>query len=83
MDMLNGVGGGGANPDRGVTEFGDSEDDEQAYSGSVTGTGHPQGKTAVCPVCHRTFYKRTNNQVYDRAECRRKAKNSGAYDRRD
>lgn len=83
MDMLNGVGGGGANPDRGVTEFGDSEDDEQAYSGSITGTGHPQGKTAVCPVCSRTFYKRTNNQVYDRAECRRKAKNSGAYDRRD
>ena len=66
-----------------MTEFGDSEDDEQAYSGSITGTGHPQGKTAVCPVCNRTFYKRTNNQVYDRAECRRKAKNSGAYDRRD
>lgn len=82
MDEMNGIGGGGgANPERGVTEFGDSEDDKEAYSGSITGTGHPQGKTAVCPVCKRTFLKRTNNQVFDRAECRRKAKNSGMYEK--
>ena len=84
MDAMNGItGGGSAGASNSTTEFGDSEDDEQAYSGSITGTGHPQGKTAVCPVCHRTFVKRTNNQVFDRAECRRKAKNSGAYDKRE
>lgn len=42
-------------------------------SGNLTGTGHPKNKTGVCPVCHRTFMKHSNNQVYDRAECRRKA----------
>ena len=84
LDAMNGVGGGSAGSAGGATvSYGDSTDDEQAYSGSITGTGHPQGKTAVCPVCHRTFMKRTNNQVYDRAECRRKAKNSGAYDKRE
>lgn len=84
LDDANGVdasGGGGGVSGGSVTSFGDSVDDKQAYSGSITGTGHPEGKTAVCPVCHRTFVKRTNNQVYDRTVCRNKAKNSGAYDK--
>lgn len=38
-----------------------------------SGTGHPKDKIGICPVCHRTFRKRTNNQVYDRDECRRRA----------
>lgn len=38
-----------------------------------TGTGHPKHETAECPICHRTFVKRVNNQVYDRPECREKA----------
>ena len=45
--------------------------------GNITGTGHPKNATAVCPVCKRTFQKRTNNQVYDRAECREKASHGG------
>ena len=45
--------------------------------GNITGSGHPKNSTGVCPVCKRTFQKRTNNQVYDRAECREKAHNRG------
>lgn len=43
------------------------------------GKGHPKDSTGVCPVCNRTFRKKTNNQIYDRAECREKAQrgNSG------
>ena len=37
------------------------------------GKGHPKNETAICPVCHRSFKKRTNNQIYDRVECRNKA----------
>lgn len=84
LDEMSQAGGNTGNADKSVTEYndtGDSVDDSQAYSGSITGTGHPQGKTAVCPVCSRTFIKRTNNQVYDRAVCRNKAKNGGAYNR--
>lgn len=85
LDAAAGISGSVGSAPSGTTEYSDddnSQDDTQAMSGSLTGTGHPQGKTAVCPVCHRTFFKRTNNQVYDRAECRRKAKASGAYDQR-
>lgn len=85
LDAAAGIGGSVGSAPSGTTEYSDddnSQDDTQAMSGSLTGTGHPQGKTAICPVCHRTFFKRTNNQVYDRAECRRKAKASGAYDQR-
>jgi len=39
---------------------------------TATGTGHPNASTGVCPVCGRSFKKKTNNQVYDRPECRRK-----------
>lgn len=46
--------------------------------GNITGSGHPSNSTGVCPVCKRTFQKRTNNQVYDRAECREKAHRKGA-----
>ena len=42
---------------------------------SASGTGHPRAATGICPVCGRTFKKRTNNQIYDRPECRRKGKN--------
>ena len=85
LDNMAGAGGSVGNATSGTTEYSDddeSQDESQAASGSLTGTGHPQGKTSVCPVCHRTFFKRTNNQVYDRAECRRKAKAGGAYDQR-
>ena len=85
LDNMAGAGGSVGNAHSGTTEYSDddeSQDESQAASGSLTGTGHPQGKTSVCPVCHRTFFKRTNNQVYDRAECRRKAKAGGAYDQR-
>ena len=44
--------------------------------GNITGSGHPRNSTGVCPVCKRTFQKRANNQVYDRPECREKARNS-------
>ena len=43
-------------------------------STTVEGTGHPKAATGVCPVCGRSFKKRTNNQVYDRPACRNKAR---------
>ena len=46
-----------------------------AGAATATGTGHPKDSTGICPVCGRTFKKKTNNQVYDRPECRRKGKN--------
>lgn len=45
--------------------------------GNISGTGHPKNATGVCPVCGRQFKKRTNNQVYDRPECREKAGKRG------
>lgn len=61
-----------------TTEYGnDSEEaDENAddiIDEGKTGTGHPKASYGVCPVCKRNFKKRVNNQIYDRAECRRKA----------
>lgn len=44
-------------------------------SANVSGTGHPKDSTGICPVCGRSFKKKTNNQIYDRPECRRKGKN--------
>lgn len=32
-----------------------------------------EGTIGVCPVCGKRFRKRTGNQVYDRADCRRQA----------
>lgn len=46
-----------------------------AGSAGESGTGHPKDSTGICPVCGRTFKKKTNNQIYDRPECRRKGKN--------
>ena len=67
LDALSGAGGS-------VSSTGDAVGVNSASnSASVTGTGHPNGKTGVCPVCKRTFVKNSNNQIYDRAECRRKA----------
>ena len=47
----------------------------ESGSATATGTGHPQAATGICPVCGRSFKKKTNNQIYDRPECRRKGKN--------
>ncbi|MBQ9342775.1 MAG: phage portal protein [Clostridia bacterium] len=44
---------------------------------SATGTTDNVSKTGICPICHRTFEKRSNNQIYDREECRQKARNGG------
>ena len=88
LDQMAGVGGGSVGGGSSVSVGGskatyeeaeEDSDGAEAISGSVHGTGHPQGKTAVCPVCGRSFFKRTNNQVFDRAECRRKAKAGGRY----
>lgn len=50
--------------------------------GSTTteGTGHPKASTGICPVCGRSFKKRTNNQIYDRPQCRNKARRQGTAD---
>ncbi len=50
--------------------------------GSTTteGTGHPKASTGICPVCGRSFKKRTNNQIYDRPQCRNKARRNASYD---
>ena len=48
--------------------------------GSTTteGTGHPKAETGICPVCGRSFKKKTNNQIFDRPQCRNKARRHGA-----
>ena len=43
-------------------------------STSASGTGHPKESMGICPVCGRSFKKRTNNQIYDRPVCRNKAR---------
>ena len=42
----------------------------------VIGDRRKKEKVGVCPICGRSFKKHTNNQVYDRAECRNKAKHT-------
>ena len=84
LDAAAGVGGAGAEA---IAAGGGAETPEEeafanaqggnAQSGSISGTGHPRNATGVCPVCRRTFKKKTNNQVYDRPECREKARRSG------
>ena len=78
LDALGGVGGGVA--DDGGDEGGGSASIASASSSStsatVEGSGHPQNSIGVCPICHRSFKKTANNQKYDRAECREKAKNA-------
>lgn len=62
LDELGGVGTGSASADGGaVRTVGGAMQDRSS-------------KTGVCPVCHRTFEKRANNQIYDRDECRQKAR---------
>lgn len=46
---------------------GDPDDEE-----SAVGTDE-SGSEAVCPVCGKHFRKKTGNQVYDSADCRRRA----------
>ena len=68
LDAAAGVGGGA----------GDTLNAEGGLRhGNISGSGHPKASTGVCPVCHRSFQKRTNNQVYDRPECREKAHRKG------
>ena len=78
LDQMAGVGSGSVSGN--TTDY--DEEDSAASTlnaegnlrhGNISGTGHPKNATGVCPVCHRSFKKRTNNQIYDRAECRRKA----------
>ena len=38
------------------------------------GRGHPNDSIGICPVCGSSFRKRSNNQVYDKAECREQAR---------
>lgn len=68
LDALAGAGGTGGDTDASsvgtVTNL---------TGNSITGTGHPKNSTGVCPVCKRSFIKKTNNQIYDRPECREKA----------
>lgn len=49
-------------------------------STETSGTGHPRSATGICPVCGRSFKKRTNNQIYDRPQCRNKARRNGNAD---
>ena len=52
----------------------------ESGNASASGTGHPKDSTGICPVCGRTFRKKTNNQIYDRPQCRQKAKNRKGQD---
>ena len=84
MDEAAGVqsGGGSVGSVHGSTQsFGEEEEDGASSTlnaegglrhGNISGSGHPRSATGVCPVCGRTFKKRTNNQIYDRPECRAK-----------
>ena len=85
MDAAAGLstgGGGSVGGVRGSVSSYDEEDSDSAAStlnaegglrhGNISGSGHPINRTGVCPVCGRTFKKRTNNQIYDRPECRAK-----------
>lgn len=85
LDVAAGVGAGGGGSVGGVhgssTSFGEGEEDTPSSTinaegglrhGNISGSGHPRSSTGVCPVCGRTFKKVTNNQIYDRPECRAK-----------
>ena len=88
LDALAGANGtGGASSSGGTASVGGGAgstitSDGYLRHGNLTGSGHPKNATGVCPVCKRSFQKRANNQVYDRAECREKAhaRNGGADD---
>ena len=61
-----------ANVDVDVTDEDTGEEvDATAGTAAEGGSGHPDSSYGVCPICHRTFKKKANNQKYDRAECRR------------
>lgn len=68
----------------GVSGNGDGDDINTSVvnegNATATGTEHPTNSTGICPVCGRSFKKRTNNQVYDRPECRRKGKSRSGQD---
>ena len=79
LDALGGVGGGVADDDGdegGGSASLISSSSSDRTSATVTGSGHPTNSVGVCPICHRSFKKTANNQKYDRAECREKAKNA-------
>ena len=72
LDAMSGAGGGGSAGGEATLNGGGN-----LRHGNITGSGHPRNSTGVCPVCKRSFQKRTNNQVYDRPECREKASHRG------
>jgi len=72
LDAMSGAGDGGSAGGAATLNGGGN-----LRHGNITGSGHPRNSTGVCPVCKRSFQKRTNNQVYDRPECREKASNRG------
>lgn len=72
LDAMAGVGSGAGGASSTVTSEGGLTGTGLRH-GNISGSGHHKASTGVCPVCHRSFQKRTNNQVYDRPECREKA----------
>lgn len=69
LDAAAGVGSGGS-----TAAIASVSSSDGGGSATVSGSGHPTNSVGVCPVCHRSFRKQANNQKYDRAECREKAK---------
>ena len=76
LDSLAGVGGGDSGNGDGGSASIASASSSGSTSATVSGSGHPTNSVGVCPICHRSFKKTANNQKYDRAECREKAKNA-------
>ena len=76
------AGNGNGAPNTGTVSVaygqGDETDTSRAQDLDNSGTGHPSGSYAVCPICGRQFKKRVNNQLYDRDVCRRAAKKKGS-----
>ena len=69
LDAAAGVGGSGS-----TAAIASVSSSDSGGSATVSGSGHPTNSIGVCPICHRSFRKQANNQKYDRAECREKAK---------
>lgn len=69
LDAAAGVGGSGS-----TAAIASVSSSDGGGSATVSGSGHPTNSVGVCPICHRSFRKQANNQKYDRAECREKAK---------
>ena len=66
LDAVSGISGSS------VTAYGDDGGAEESAA-SASGTGLQNGEMGVCPVCGRSFRKRSSNQIYDSEDCRRRA----------